>query len=159
MTDFSNQDRAEVRSFALDADAIVAKLPGEIECIGELRLSSMLLDTRGYIISLLPAGEVKELYLDGERVLIAQNPSDALVDLNQAIFSHHVYAQSLNSEVHNHIENQIDPKTEKLGVPKMKAVLLYHRMLLLEKMSNQEAADQDRAAIRQLGFEPGQHLF
>ena len=81
------------------------------------------------------------------------------MDLNQAIFAFQVFAQSLGTEVHNHMENSIDPKMAKLGVPKGKAVLLYHRMLLLEKMGNQEAADQDRAKIRQLGFEPGEHLF
>ena len=159
MIDLSNQDRAEVRSFALDADAIVSVLPAENECLAELLASYALLDTRGYIISLLPEGEVKNLSAGQRRIKSSLTLADALVDLNQAIFAYQVFAQSLGSEVHNHMENQIDHKMAKLAVPKGKAVLLYHRMLLLEKMGNQEAADQDRAKIRQLGFEPGQHLF
>ena len=157
--DLSNQDRAEVRSLALDADAIIADLPAENECIGELLNSYMLLDTRGFIISLLPEGETKKSKFIQRQIEITQTPLDALMDLNQAIFAFQVFAQSLGTEVHNHMENSIAPKMAKLGVPKGKAVLLYHRMLLLEKMGNQEAADQDRVKIRQLGFEPGEHLF
>ncbi len=157
--DLSNQDRAEVRSFALDADEIIADLPSEKECIGELLTSYMLLDTRGFIISLLPEGETKKGKYIQRQVEITETPIDALMDLNQALFAYEVFARSLSSNVHNYMENMIDPKTAKLGVPKGKAVVLYHRMLLLEKMANQEAADQDRAKIRQLGFEPGPHLF
>lgn len=159
MIDLSNQDRAEVRSFALDAGEIITALPGENECIGELLNSYMLLDTRGYIISLLPEGEIKSSKFIQRQIETTQTPMDALVDLNQAIFALQVFAQSLDSNVHNHMENALDPKMAKLGIPKMKAVLLYHRMTLLEKMGNQEAADQDRAQIRLLGFEPGKHLF
>jgi len=159
MIDLSNQDREEVRSFALDADAIVSALPAENECIAEILASHALLDTRGFIISLLPEGQVNNSRVGQRRIKSSLTLADALVDLNQAIFAYQVYAQSLGSEVHNHMENQIDLRMAKLAVPKGKAVLLYHRMLLLEKMGNQEAADQDRAKIRQLGFEPGQHLF
>ena len=157
--DLSNQDRAEVRSFALDADEIITDLPDENKCIRELLISYMLLDTRGFIISLLPEGETRKSKYIQRQVEITQTPIDALMDLNQAIFAYEVFARSLSSDVHNHMESLIDPKTMKLSVPKDKAVLLYHRMLLLEKMGNQEAADQDRAKIRQLGFESGQQLF
>jgi len=159
--DLSNQDRAEVRSMALDADVIIAKLPKENECIGELGNSFMLLDTRGFIISLLPRDSKKDVTanLGQQKHQKTQSYNDALIDLNQAIFAYQVFSKSLDSEVHNHIENMIDPKTVKLGVPKMKAVLFYHRMLLLEKMSNSAAAAKDRETIRQMGFTPGEHLF
>lgn len=157
--DLSNQDRAEVRSLALDADGIIADLPAESECIGELLDSYMLLDTRGYIVSLLPGGETKKSKYIQRQVEITETPTDALIDLNQAIFAYQVFARSLSSDVHNHMESLIDPKTMKLRVPEVKAVLFYHRMLILEKMGDQAAADLDRAKIRQLGFEPGPHLF
>ena len=157
--DLSNQDRAEVRSLALDADEIIANLPAENECINQLFTGCQLLDTRGFIISLLPEGALRKPKFIQRQVEITQTLNDALVDLDQAIFAYEVYARSLNSNLHNHVGNQIDLKMAKVRVPHDKAVFLYHRMLLLEKMGNQEAADQDRATIRQLGFEPGEHLF
>lgn len=162
MIDLSNQDRAEVRSMALDADSIVSELPTENECIGQLLVSYMLLDTRGYIVSLgsqYNEPEAKATEVGSKKYEISQSLNDALVDLNQAIFALDVFAKSLDSEVHNHMESQIDPKTMKLGVPKMKAVLFYHRMLLLEKMGNQMAADLDKETIGRLGYTPGWHLF
>jgi len=157
--DLSDQDRAEVRAFGLDADKIVAKLPGDNECIRELLTSYMLLDTRGYIVSLRPDGEGKDSKFGQQQIRITETQVGALVDINQAIFAYQVFAKSLDSEVHNYMENSNDPKTMKLRVPRDKAVVLYHRMLLLEKMGKQAAADQDRASIRLLGFEPGWHLF
>ena len=157
--DLSNQDRAEVRSLALDADEIIAHLPSENECIDQLLTGCQLLDTRGFITCLLPEGEVKKPKFIQRQVEFTQTLKDALVDLDQAIFAYEVYTRSLSSNVHNHIENPIDLKMAKRRVPRDKAVFLYHRMLLLEKMRNQEAADQDRARIHQLGFEPGPHLF
>lgn len=157
--DLSNQDRAEVRSLALDADEIIADLPPENVCISELLVSHMLLDTRGFISSLLPEGATSKSKFIQRQVEITQTPVDALMDLNQALFAYEVFARSLDSDVHNFMENLIDPKAAKLRVPRGKAVLLYHRMLLLEKMGNPEAADQDRAKIRRLGFAPGPHLF
>ena len=185
-----NQDRAEVRSMALDADKILADLPEENECIRELLISYMLLDTRGLVLSLMSQQPKKseprskadsksdskmgskadskmgsELDSEGNaedessKYEMTQSYSDALVDLNQAIFAYQVFAKSLDSDVHNHLESLVQPHAMKLGVPKGKAVLLYHRMLLLEKMGDEDAAEQDSETIRQLGFSPGWHLF
>ena len=162
--DLSNQDRAEVRAMSLDADEILANLPEENECIQELLISYMLLDTRGFVLSLMSqqprhSDDEQDLKTESSRYEITQNFDDALVDLNQAIFAYQVFAKSLDSDVHNHMENFVQPHAMKLGVPKAKAVLLYHRMLLLEKMNNTSDADKDRETIRQMGFAPGWHLF
>jgi tetratricopeptide (TPR) repeat protein len=159
MIDLSNQDRAEVRSLVLDADELLASLPADNTCLAQLSVSVSLLDTRGFIVSQLPEEEFENIGSRKKPIAFASNLASALVDLNQAIFAHEIFAQSLGSKVHNHMENLIDLNTAKLEIPKMKAVLRYHRMLLLEKMGDQETADQDRAKIRRLGFEPGQHLF
>jgi tetratricopeptide (TPR) repeat protein len=39
------------------------------------------------------------------------------------------------------------------------AVILYHRMLVLEAQGKQQAAEQDRQKIRDLGYEPDESLF
>ena len=161
-SDLTNQDRAEVRSMSLDADEILANLPNDNQCIRELLISYMLLDTRGFVLS-LASQQPKPSDLDSEsefsRYEVTQNFGDALVDLNQAVFAYHVFAKSLDSDVHNHMENLVQPHAMKLGVPKNKSVLLYHRMLLLEKMGDTDAAEKDSETIRQMGFSPGWHLF
>lgn len=161
-TDLSHQDRAEVRDLTLDADVIASKLPTETQSIAELLFSHMLLDTRGYITTLISqngAAPKRGSSVASQRFEITQSLDDALIDLNQAIFAYQVFAKSLDSEVHNHTENIIDLAKAKPGVPKAKAILFYHRVLLLEKMGNRIAADRDRKTIRQLGFTPDWHLF
>ena len=54
--DLCDQDRAEVRDLALDCDEIAAAFPENSECIGTIQVSSAFLDTRGYIIGLMPIG-------------------------------------------------------------------------------------------------------
>lgn len=159
MIEFSNQDRAEVRSLGLDADQIVAKLPGNTECVFELLTSHSLLDTRGFIVSRLSNNQPDAAMIDlidfeNRKVL-----DDALADFNQAIFAYSVLAHSLGTQVHNHIENTLDPAMMKLRIPRSKAVLLYHRMLLLEMMGLTGAAEKDRDSIIELGFVPDWQLF
>lgn len=156
---YCDQDRAEVRSLGLDADKIVAKLPGDNECISELLDSHSLLDTRGFIVSRL-SDSPSDVDSNGLPMLKnREGLNEALVDFNQAIFAFQVFANSLGTEVHNHIENTLDIAIMKLRIPRSKAVLLYHRMLLLEKIGPADAAAKDRESIIELGFEPGWHLF
>ena len=158
-TDLSDQDRAEVRDLRLDADKIISKLPEDIECLRELHSTQALLDTRGFIISLLPDNQVKKATAANGMVRVSHSYVEGLRDLDQAVFAFEVFTKSLGTEVHNHVDNELDLKTLKHRAPRDKAVLLYHRMLLLEKMGEKAAAKRDETAIRKLGFEPGWHLF
>lgn len=159
--ELSYQDRAEVKSLGLDSDAIATKLPGDNECIYELMNAHSLLDTRGFVVMRLQQQKIglKEAELMESQAGDQQRFKTALADFNQSIFAYRVLAESLGTKVHNHIENTLDPTMMKLRIPRNKAVLFYHRMLLLELMGESAAAEKDRLRVRQLGFEPGWHLF
>ena len=159
--DMCDQDRAEVRSLSLDCDEIAAALPESSECIGTLQISSAFLDTRGYIIGLMPTGgRAGTIELNGRTIGISGDFEDALRDLNQSVFAFDVFEKSLTSSIHNHAEGSVqDPVALLQSIGKQKAVLLYHRMVVREKSGDREGAKQDSEAIKALGCEPGTHLF
>ena len=39
------------------------------------------------------------------------------------------------------------------------AVIRYHRSLVFDALNKPDAAAKDRARVRELGFDPGEHLF
>ena len=159
--DMCDQDRAEVRSLSLDCDEIAAAFPESSECIGTLQISSAFLDTRGFIIGLMPTGgSAGTIELNGRTIGISGDFEDALRDLNQSVFAFEVFEKSLTSSIHNHAEGSVqDPVALLQSIGKQKAVFLYHRMVVREKSGDQDGANQDSEAIKALGCEPGPHLF
>ena len=161
LDDLCDQDRAEVRGLGLDCDEIAAALPASSLCIGTIKDSSAYLDTRGYIIGLMPTGGNQgAIELNDRTVGVRDDFEDALRDLNQSIFALEVFEESLSSSIHNHAEGTVqDPVAERQSIGKQKAVLLYHRLMMREKSGNQDGAKQDSEAIKALGCQPGTHLF
>jgi len=161
LDDMCNQDRAEVRSLSLNGDEILAALPETSQCIGTIQISSAFLDTRGYIIGLMPrGGSAGNIELTGRTIGISGDYEDALRDLNQSVFAFEVFEKSLTSSIHNHAEGSVqDPVAVLQSIGKQKSVLLYHRMVVREKSGDRQGADQDSQAIKALGCEPGTHLF
>ena len=159
--DLRDQDRVEVRRMSLDCDEIAAALPDDLEAIITIQISSAFLDTRGYIIGLLPTGGSKEtIEVNGESIGVSTGFEDALRDLDQSLFAFEVFEKSLTSSIHNHAEGFVqDPVAELQSIGKHKAVLLYHRLVVREKSGDQEGAKQDSDAIKALGSQPGPHLF
>lgn len=159
--DLCDQDRAEVRSLSLDCDEIAAALPDDSECIGTIQISSAFLDTRGYIIGLMPIGGRRgTIELSGKTIGVSGDSEDALRDLDQSIFAFEVFEKSLTSSIHNHAEGYVqDPVAARQSIGKQKAVLLYHRLVVREKSGDEHGAKQDAEAIEALGCEPGPHLF
>lgn len=161
LDDLCDQDRAEVRGLALNCDEIAAALPEGSECIGTIQISSAFLDTRGYIIGLMPiAGNLGNIELDSRTIDLSGDFEDALRDLNQSVFAFEVFEKSLTSGIHNHAEGYIqDPVAARQSIGKQKAVLLYHRLVVREKSGDEQGTKQDSDAIKALGCEPGTHLF
>ena len=105
--DLCDHDRAEVRTMALDADEILAALPDDRELIGTIQITSAYLDTRGYIVGLMPqTGETEKLteFEAGGEVLGNQDDqsnmvkfsrefTDSLRDLDQSIFASDDFSQ------------------------------------------------------------------
>lgn len=161
LDDLCDQDRAEVRNLSLDCDQIVAALPGDSECIDTIQISSAFLDTRGFIIGLMPIGSDKgTVEINGEAIGIRGSFEEALRDLDQSIFAFEVFEKSLESDFHNHAEGSVqDPVAVQKSIGKQKAVLLYHRHVVREKSGDVEGAKQDAEAIKALDCQPGPHLF
>ena len=169
-----DQDRAEVRSMALDADEILESLPGDRELISTIQLTSAFLDTRGYIVGLMPqTGKTEELsefeigedvfgdeYDDSNKVKFSLAFNTSLKDLDQSIFAIEVFRKSLESDIHNHVDGPVqDVVSLRKEVSRNQAVLLYHRMVIRKRSGDEKAALEDAAAIRELGHVPGEHLF
>ena len=159
--DLCDQDRAEVRDLALDCDEIAAAFPENSECIGTIQVSSAFLDTRGYIIGLMPiGGSTGTIEVNGRTMGISASFEDALRDLDQSVFAFEVFEKSLTSNIHNHAEGYVqDPVAALQSIGKQKAVLLYHRLVVRERSGDQHGAKQDLEAIKALGCQPGPHLF
>ena len=159
--DLCDQDRAEVRDLALDCDEIAAAFPENSECIGTIQVSSAFLDTRGYIIGLMPiGGSTGTIEVNGRTMGISASFEDALRDLDQSVFAFEVFEKSLTSNIHNHAEGYVqDPVAALQSIGKQKAVLLYHRLVVRERSGDQHGAKQDSEAIKALGCQPGPHLF
>ena len=155
-------DRAEVNSLALDSDLIAAQLPDDSECVWTIQTSSAFLDTRGYVIGLMPSGsdEKGAIEVNGRKIALGIDFEDALRDLDQSIFAFEVFEKSLTSNVHNHASEVLfDPLAELKNADQHKAVLLYHRMVVRRKAGDVDGAAADAAAIGGLNLEPGPHLF
>ena len=146
---------------SLDCNEIAAALPESSECISNILTSFQYLDTRGYIISLMPTGSNQTtIAVDGRTIGVSGDFEDALRDLNQSVFAFEVFEESLTSSIHNHAEGHVqDPVAERQSIGKLKALLLYHRLVVREKSGDARGAKQDSEAIKALGCEPGPHLF
>ena len=160
--DRCDTDRAEVNSMAMDSDVIAAQLPDDSDCVWTIQTSSAFLDTRGYIIGLMPSGSGGQdtIEVNGRKIPVGINFEDALRDLDQSVFAFEVFEKSLTSNVHNHASEVLfDPVAELKNADQHKAVLLYHRMVVRKKAGDFDGAAEDAAAIRGLNLEPGPHLF
>ena len=65
------------------------------------------------------------------------------------------YDSDLFNSMMTNLQHVLDPK----ATSRSEAVLLNHRVDVLEQMGQNGKAEVDRSRIRELGFEPGPHLF
>ena len=108
----------------------------ELELIGT---KAAMLDTRGYIQLL--RGELEA----------AQRDLDEAVKLIEV----RLERRSQSTDYIDRREFELEMEEERQSA----AVIHYHRALLYDRLGQTAEADRDRERIRQLGYEPGSHLF
>ena len=151
----SRQGRPGLRAMALNGLAYARALAKtdlddaleeiqEVLAMPALQDDPALLDTRGYIYYLRRDFKSARADLDRAVELIEQRHAMTY----EALMREHPRVMDLRV-------GQQDLKKLEQSV----AVLRYHRALLYEALRMQTEADQDRERVRELGFEPGEHLF
>jgi hypothetical protein len=142
----------------LDSSAIVASFPEETFTLSYLETSSAFLDTRGYIRSLLPWVDETEA-LSQEQQKFASTYADTIRDLDVAIFCNEISRKSFDSFLRNSVELSSDKAGHTEMLKEQSAALIYHRLLAHRRGGNRKLAQRDAELIRELGKEPGPHLF
>jgi len=152
-------DRREVAQLGYDSSEIAAELPDEKTALMKIGQAGAILDTRGYICSLLPwHNELGQL--DIEERNFFSNYENALRDLDIAILCSKVSRMSLDCPFGNSIElTQHDKHEARKLRTRQNAALLYHRQTLHQRAGNEELAAMDAKRIRDLGHEPGIGLY
>lgn len=128
----SGGNLAEIRPYGLEV--AVARVEG----------CASILDTRGFVLYRLGLYE------------------EALTDLDLALAAYEEVSRTLPAFIEARKHLIIDMRQEnrqEAQVRRTLAVIRYHRSLTLDALGQNEKADQDRAAIRELGFVPDEHLF
>lgn len=103
-----------------------------------------ILDTRGFVLFRLGMFE------------------EALTDLDLALAAYEQVSRTLPAFVEARKHLIIDMRQEdrqEYHIRRTQAVIRYHRSLTLDAMGQPAKAEQDRTAIRDLGFVPDEHLF
>lgn len=97
-----------------------------------------------------------------ERALAASGNDPAVLDTRGYI----LHRLGRNEQAIDDLQRavgELEPSSAALkpGDPRAKnfAVIVYHRSLILEALGKSSEAEQDRKRVRELGFEPDQHLF
>ena len=151
-------DRVEVRSLGYDSSKIVAEFPDDRSALMRIDSISAILDTRGFICSLLPWREELE-GLDRRQYSYLSSYSDALGDLNVSIACNRASRKSFGCSLRNSFELSFDRDRELAQLKRNEAVLLYHRMKLHQRQGAQELAEQDAQSIRDLDEDPDSALY
>ncbi len=153
-------DRVEVVHLGYDSAELAANFPTDKAALMSLSSAGAFLDTRGYVSGLLPwFKESQHLEPNSNQHNFLSSYSNAILDVNVAILCVEADRKSFNCSLRNAVEFVEDrTETQKL-MKRQEAVLRYHRYVIHERAGNLELAKVDAKKIRELGFEPGIHLF
>lgn len=157
-----NEDRHRIQELGFEADQLARQLPSLLQCYKVLQASMMYLDTRGFIYSRLPWYETglspDDLEDSPQHRLGGYHTS--VNDITLALDATDFLKIGLVEGVFNSPDLTVST-TKKLleELNHTRAVLLYHRMLAHQRGGQERAALADEQQIRDLGFEPGDHLF
>lgn len=157
-TEQCQDDRLEVQSLDYDSSELVAEFPDDMTCLMQIEAMWPVLDTRGFICSLLPWRE-ELIELDEQQENYLSSYAQAIRDLNVAILCNQIVRKSFESSLQNSVARSFDRDRELKNLERHCAVLLYHRMLLHERRGNAVLAAKDSESIQALGLEPGPQLY
>ncbi len=153
-------DRLEVARLGFDSSKLAVQFPDEKTALNSLDTASAILDTRGFIRSLLPWIENDQLPApDSNQANFLSSHANAVHDLNVAIFCVEAQLKSFECPLRNAIEFFQDRAEQQKLLTHKAAVLLYHRQLVHEKAGDLELAKADTKRIRELGIGPDEVLF
>ncbi len=157
-----NSDRLRMRDLGFEETELAKSLPNKYRCLDSLQSAMAYLDTRGYLLSLLPWDETgfdQSLSEEDPRFRIGSYQK-ALADLNLALASTRMMKAALDGGVYNLQEyTPAMVAAMKSSVARTEAVILFHRMKTHRRQRRDAAAQADADEIRQLGFDPDSNLF
>ena len=156
-----DSDRLQVKELHFDASEIAGRLPGELECLQLLEAASQFLDTRGFVRGRLPWTDSFEdwVRLPTTKRHQFSHASLARRDLDYAILATRIFLKSLDSRLHNTMDDPVDLDELRKSYVKTLAIELNHRAMLNRRSGNAPAASSDEQEIRALGFTPGEQLY
>lgn len=135
-----DRDRIRARKLGVDPEEVLRQIPIDLDCLRALQQGAAYLDTRAVV--LMELGEFHTAWLDSNIAVLAIQILNA------------TYAGGLQNSVSSGAGDFFDQDNTR----RSEAALLYHRMLLAQKMQRSDLAELDRRRIKELGFEPGPHL-
>jgi len=180
----SDKDRVQVEELGFDFDTLATELPTDESCLEELK-HSFFLDTRGFISGLrewktdteeaeffvssgnvpnkkqIPDAALNQGSSKSKKLNIPPSSyEEALRDLDFAVLAARYSQLALDSPLYNRPEiSAREIKLNRRLAKRMTAVLLYHRMNVHLRGTNQQAAEDDQRRIEQLGLHPDSSLF
>ncbi len=135
-----DRDRLRAQRLGIDPEEVLQQIPADLDCLRALQQGAAYLDTRAVV--LMKLGELRAAWVDSNLAVVAIQILNA------------TYAGGLQNSVSSGAGDYFDQDNTR----RSEAALLYHRMLLAQRMQRGDLAEQDRQRIEKLGFEPGPHL-
>jgi len=155
-SELCRNDRREASQLGFDSERFLANVPDDKIALEQIGNPSAILDTRGFICSLLPWHEKLE-EVSKEQQLFLSCYDNAIRDLNVAVFCSEINLKSIDSPL-KHTLVPFDADQERKELAHQSAVLLFHRQKLQERRGRHDLAKQDAEKIRSLGFESSESL-
>ena len=138
-------DRRQVIKLGYEPEEIADMMPTFADCVFQLELVSMVLDTRGCV-----------------HYQLNEFPS-ALADLNIAVMGQEALVDVAEFTPRTTREASLDPRQQfeqfVRGPQRTLATLLFHRSWARRSVGDETGAREDVANIRDLGYVPGNYLF
>lgn len=156
LSELCRSDRLEARQLGFDSEQFLSNIPDDKIALQQLGNPSAILDTRGFICSLLPWSEALD-EAPKEQQLFLSNYDNAIRDMNVAVFCIEISLKSVDGTL-RHTMSPFDVDQVRESLKHQTAVLLFHRQKLLERKGEHELAKKDAEKIRMLGFETNESL-
>ncbi len=153
----ANADRLRIRELGYDADRLAENLPGKFACLDLLNNATTYLDTRGYVLGLLPWNRILSKKSEPRDSLTrVSSYQESLADLDMAVRAAETIRFAIDGSLYNMPELSVaDVKQTYRDIKRIEAVLRCHRAGVHQRAGRLERAELDRQAIQALGFEPG----
>lgn len=158
----ANTDRLRVRELGYQANRLAEKLPDKFACLDLLNNATTYLDTRGYVLGLLPwdNAAINDLELGSDSPARVSSYQESLADLDLAVSSAETIRVAIEESLYNIPQLSVmDVEQIDRDMRHTAAVLLYHRAQVHERAGKSRRAARDRQAIQSLGFDPAENLF